>query len=149
MVVRENPAARVGRGRLSNGKPLSPHGHREKHRWRHPNIFLDRCEIVRALPRRRGRSCGPTVPPEPPRAGKSKGFILRFTSMCFLLLRYLPVAPIARLVEEHDIGVSSRPENARTGPEARHSPAMSRPSARILSTQASSRMRRTGMDSSS
>ena len=111
-------------------------------------FFEERCAIMCALSQKRGSSCSPTVPPEPPWAGKSKGFILRFTSMCFLLLRYLPVAPIARLVEEHDIGVSSRPENARTGPEARHSPAMSRPSARILSTQASSRMRRTGMNSS-
>ena len=95
MVVRENPAARVGRGRLSNGKPLSPHGHREKHRWRHPNIFLDRYEIVRAFPRRHCGSCGP------PCAGKSERFTLLADSLCPVLLRDRPVAPLARLVGEH------------------------------------------------
>ena len=101
-----------------------------------------------ALSQGRGSSCGPTVPPEPPRAGKSTGFTLRFASMCSLLLRDLPVAPLARLVDEHDTRLSSRPENTRTAPEPRHLPARSRPSARATSTRASSRMRQSGMNSS-
>ena len=96
--VRETAALWVGLKCPDDGEALARHGHGERRRWRHLNIFEYRCEITCALPRGRCCRCGKTVTVEPPWAGKAKGFTLMFEAMCLLLLRDMPVASVARFV---------------------------------------------------
>ena len=49
-----------------DGEALARHGHGERRRWRHLNIFEYRCEIACALPRGHRGRCGKTLTVEPP-----------------------------------------------------------------------------------
>lgn len=76
--------------------------HTEDLVWRHLNVFEHRCEIHCRLPRARCRTCQKVHRVRPPWEGLSMHFTKAFEAMALLLLREMPVATVAELVDETD-----------------------------------------------
>jgi hypothetical protein len=70
-------------------------------RWRHLNFFQYRCELVAAVPRLRCSQHGVHLV-SVPWATEGSGFTLLFEAFVMLLAQQMPVAAIARLVDEED-----------------------------------------------
>ena len=71
-------------------------------RWRHLNFFQYRCELVADVPRVRCQEDGVHLITELPWASAGSGFTLLFEAFVMLLAEQMPVAAIARLVQEED-----------------------------------------------
>jgi transposase len=71
-------------------------------RWRHLNFFQYRCELVANVPRVWCREDGVHLITEVPWASAGSGFTLLFEAFVMLLAEQMPVAAIARLVQEED-----------------------------------------------
>jgi transposase len=76
--------------------------HTEDLVWRHLNVFEHKCEIHCRLPRAQCRACGKTHRVQPPWEGLSMHFTKGFEAMALLLLREMPVATVAQLLDETD-----------------------------------------------
>jgi transposase len=76
--------------------------HTEDLVWRHLNVFEHKCEIHCRLPRARCRTCAKTHRVPPPWEGLSMHFTKGFEAMALLLLREMPVATVADLLDETD-----------------------------------------------
>ena len=76
--------------------------HTEDLIWRHLNVFEHQCEIHCRLPRARCRICQKTLRVQPPWEGLSMHFTKGFEAMALLLLREMPVATVAKLLNEND-----------------------------------------------
>jgi transposase len=76
--------------------------HTEDLVWRHLNVFEHKCEIHCRLPRARCRTCHKTHRVLPPWEGLSMHFTKGFEAMALLLLREMPVATAAELLDETD-----------------------------------------------
>ena len=76
--------------------------HTEDLVWRHLNVFEHKCEIHCRLPRARCRTCAKTHRVPPPWEGLSMHFTKGFEAMALLLLREMPVATVAELLDETD-----------------------------------------------
>jgi len=76
--------------------------HTEELIWRHLNVFEHKCEIHCRLPRARCRTCQKIHRVQPPWEGLSIHFTKAFEAMALLLLREMPVARVAKLVDETD-----------------------------------------------
>jgi transposase len=71
-------------------------------RWRHLNFFQYRCELVASVPRVWCRQDGVHLIDQLPWASAGSGFTLLFEAFVMLLAEQMPVAAIARLVQEED-----------------------------------------------
>src|SRR4029077_17748320 len=71
-------------------------------RWRHLNFFQYRCELVASVPRVWCPQDGVHLINQLPWASPSSGFSLLFEAFVMLLAEQMPVAAIARLVQEED-----------------------------------------------
>lgn len=71
-------------------------------RWRHLNILQHRCELVCRLPRGRCQGCGHIWRVRPPWEGKAGGFSKEFEAFALLLMREMPMAKVARALNEMD-----------------------------------------------
>jgi transposase len=71
-------------------------------RWRHLNFFQYRCELVARVPRIWCRKDGVHLIAKLPWASTESGFTLLFEAFVMLLAEQMPVAAIARLVDEVD-----------------------------------------------
>jgi transposase len=71
-------------------------------RWRHLNFFQYRCELMANLPRVWCREDGVHLIEDLPWASAGSGFTLLFEAFVVLLAEQMPVAAIARLVQEED-----------------------------------------------
>lgn len=71
-------------------------------RWRHLNFFQYRCELVANVPRVWCREDGVHLIGDLPWASAGSGFTLLFEAFVMLLAEQMPVAAIARLVQEED-----------------------------------------------
>jgi len=76
--------------------------HTEELVWRHLNVFEHKCEIHCRLPRARCRTCQKIHRVQPPWEGLSMHFTKGFEAMALLLLREMPVAKAAQLLDEND-----------------------------------------------
>jgi transposase len=76
--------------------------HTEEVVWRHLNVFQHRCEIHCRLPRGKCRQCGKVYRVRPPWEGLSTHFTKEFEAYALLLMREMPVARVAEVVEETD-----------------------------------------------
>jgi transposase len=83
------------------GELCGVHDTTEK-RWRHLNFFQYRCELVARVPRVWCRQDGVHLIAKLPWASSSSGFTLLFEAFIMLLAEQMPVAAIARLVDEAD-----------------------------------------------
>jgi transposase len=70
--------------------------------WRHLNIFQHRCEITCRLPRGKCRQCGHVFRVRPPWEGLSSHFTKEFEAYALLLMREMPMAKAAALMNESD-----------------------------------------------
>ena len=71
-------------------------------RWRHLNFFQYRCELVANVPRVGCPEHGTHLITQLPWASPGSGFTLLFEAFVMLLAEQMPVAAIARLVQEED-----------------------------------------------
>ncbi len=76
--------------------------HTETLTWRHLNIFQHRCEITCQLPRGKCRQCGHVFRVRPPWEGLSIHFTKEFEAFALLLMREMPMAKAAALMNESD-----------------------------------------------
>src|SRR5215217_6811804 len=76
--------------------------HTEELVWRHLNVFEHKCEIRCRLPRARCRICQKIHRVLPPWEGLSMHFTKGFEAMALLLLREMPLATAARMLQETD-----------------------------------------------
>ena len=76
--------------------------HAEVRVWRHLNVFEHKCEIHCRLPRARCRTCHKVHRVVPPWEGRCIHFTKSFEAMSLLLLREMPVAKVARFLDETD-----------------------------------------------
>jgi transposase len=76
--------------------------HTEELKWRHLNVFQHRCEITCRLPRGKCRGCGHVFRVRPPWEGLSTHFTKEFEALALLLIREMPVARVAKVVDETD-----------------------------------------------
>jgi transposase len=83
------------------GQLCGVHDSIQKH-WRHLNFFQYRCELVANVPRVWCREDGVHLITELPWASAGSGFTLLFEAFVMLLAEQMPVAAIARLVQEED-----------------------------------------------
>jgi transposase len=83
------------------GQLCGVHDTAEK-RWRHLNFFQYRCELVASVPRVWCREDGVHLIDALPWASAGSGFTLLFEAFVMLLAEQMPVAAIARLVQEED-----------------------------------------------
>lgn len=81
-------------------QPVRPYDSRER-TWRHLDFWQHKTYITARVPRIKG-SDGKVVMVDVPWARKGSGFTLLFESSVLLLLREMPVAAVARQVDEHD-----------------------------------------------
>lgn len=84
------------------GATVSCHDHTEEMTWRHLDVFEYRCEIRCRLPRARCRKTGKVYRVRPPWEGLSKHFTKAFEAMALWLMREMPMAVVARKVQETD-----------------------------------------------
>jgi transposase len=70
-------------------------------RWRHLDFFQYRSEIIARTPRVSCDSCG-VHPVSVPWARPGSGFTLLFEALVLAMVREMPVAAVARLLDEHD-----------------------------------------------
>ena len=85
-----------------DGGEVTCYDHTEELVWRHLNVFEHRCQIHCRLPRARCRLCRKTHRVRPPWEGLSKHFTRGFEALALLLMREMPVARVAEVVDEHD-----------------------------------------------
>jgi transposase len=83
------------------GQPCGVHDTTQK-RWRHLNFFQYRCELVADVPRVWCRQDGVHLVAGLPWASSGSGFTLLFEAFVMLLAQQMPVAAIARVVQEED-----------------------------------------------
>jgi len=83
------------------GQPVRPYDHTHELEWRHLNVFEHRCLLRCRLPRAR-KPDGSVYRVHPPWEGLCKHFTKAFEAMALLLLREMPVAAVARALDEHD-----------------------------------------------
>ena len=83
------------------GQLCGVHDSIQKH-WRHLNFFQYRCELVANVPRVWCREDGVHLITELPWASAGSSFTLLFEAFVMLLAEQMPVAAIARLVQEED-----------------------------------------------
>jgi transposase len=76
------------------------HDVKEK-RWRHLDFFQHRTELIARVPRVRGEN-GKVAQVEVPWARPGSGFTLLMEAFVLTLCKEMPVAAVARLVNEHD-----------------------------------------------
>lgn len=76
--------------------------HTEELVWRHLNVFQHGCEIHCRLPRGKCRTCGHVYRVRPPWEGLSKHFTKEFEAYALLLMREMPVAKVAQMMNETD-----------------------------------------------
>src|SRR5688572_6287080 len=81
---------------------LVGYDHTEMMEWRHLNVFEHHCHIRARLPRAQCRDCKHTLRARPPWEGLSNGFTVAFEMYVLLLAREMPMARVARLVDEQD-----------------------------------------------
>lgn len=84
------------------GATVSCHDHTEELTWRHLNVFEHRCEIRCRLPRARCGKTGKVYRVRPPWEGLSKHFTKAFEAMALWLMREMPMAAVARKLQETD-----------------------------------------------
>lgn len=85
-----------------DGGRVSCYDHTEELRWRHLNVFQHRCEITCRLPRGKCSKCGHIFRVRPPWEGLSSHFSKEFEAFALLLMREMPVAKVAQIVDETD-----------------------------------------------
>ena len=81
---------------------VTAYDHTGERVWRRLNVFEHRCEIRCRLPRGHKATTGPVYRVLPPAEGMSKHFTQAFEAMALLLMQKMPVAAVARHVEEID-----------------------------------------------
>ena len=84
------------------GGRVTCYDHTEVMRWRHLNVFQHRCEITCRLPRGKCDQCGHIFRVRPPWEGLSSHFTKEFECFALMLMREMPMADVADLVEETD-----------------------------------------------
>lgn len=77
--------------------------HTETLTWRHLNVFQHRCQITCRLPRGKCRQCGHVFRVRPPWEGLSMHFTREFEAFALLLMREMPMAKVAAVVQESDM----------------------------------------------
>jgi transposase len=100
--IRETPSLWQIERCPKDGGRVSGYDHTEPLRWRHLNVFEHRCEIICRLPRGRCQHCGHLYRVTPPWEGLSKHFTKEFEAFALLLMREMPVAKAAAVVDETD-----------------------------------------------
>ena len=71
-------------------------------RWRHLNFFQHKAFLMARVPRIKCESCGVKLV-DVPWGRKDSGFTLLFEALVMQLATHMPIAPLARLVEETDM----------------------------------------------
>ena len=82
-------------------QPVRLYDHTQELEWRHLNVFEHRCLLRCRLPRAK-KPDGSIYRVQPPWEGFCKHFTKAFEAMTLLLLREMPVAAVARALDEHD-----------------------------------------------
>lgn len=77
----------------------------ESKSWRHMNFFQHRCDLHARVPRVRCDRCGNTRQVNVPWARPGSGFTLLFELLVLAMGKAMPVAAVARLIDEHDTRV--------------------------------------------
>jgi transposase len=70
--------------------------------WRHLNVFQHECEIHCRLPRAKCSTCGHIYRVRPPWEGLSKHFTKEFEAFALILMREMPMAKVAEVMNETD-----------------------------------------------
>jgi len=82
-------------------QPIELYDHTGELEWRHLNVFEHHCVLRCRLPRGQ-RTDGSVYRVHPPWEGLCKHFTQAFEAMALLLLGQMPVAAVARQLDEHD-----------------------------------------------
>lgn len=102
VAVKETPQFWQAERSPEAGAPVTCYDHTEEMTWRHLDVFEYPCELRCRLPRARCTKTGKVYRVRPPWEGLSKHFTKAFEAMTLLLLRDMPVAAVARKLNEHD-----------------------------------------------
>lgn len=100
--IRETPQLWVSHRCPHDGEVVTCYDHTEELTWRHLNVFEHQCQIHCRLPRARCQTCRKVQRVQPPWEGLSKHFTRGFEAFALLLMREMPVARVAEVVDEQD-----------------------------------------------
>lgn len=100
--IRETPELWASYRCPDDGGEAICYDHTEELVWRHLNVFEHHCQIHCRLPRARCKTCRKILRVKPPWEGLSKHFTRGFEAFALLLMREMPVARVAEVVDEHD-----------------------------------------------
>ena len=100
--IRETPQLWASHRCPHDGEVVTCYDHTEELIWRHLNVFEHHCQIHCRLPRARCQTCRKVHRVQPPWEGLSKHFTRGFEAFALLLMREMPMARVAEVVDEQD-----------------------------------------------